>query len=77
MVSTYHSNMNKFLANPPSSSSSSWHSSPSLTDGSTDSRMQHLGCPVLYGDKWIGNKWVRQREQVGRDGNNTVTKLLT
>ena len=29
-----------------------------------DSRMNHLGCPVLYGDKWIGNKWVRWQEQV-------------
>ena len=34
------------------------------TDGSLDSRMNHLGCPVLYGDKWIGNKWVRWQEQV-------------
>ena len=65
------------------------------TDGSTDSRMSHLGCPVsqigskvavnkshkmglvetvfvesentmkvLFGDKWIGNKWVRWQEQV-------------
>merc|ERR1739848_50483 len=33
------------------------------TDGSTDSRMNHLGCPVLFGDKWIGNKWVRWQEQ--------------
>jgi len=34
------------------------------TDGSTDSRMNHLGCPVLFGDKWIGNKWVRWQEQM-------------
>ena len=22
-----------------------------------DSRTYHLGCPVLYGNKWIANKW--------------------
>jgi len=39
-----------------------WHLRRS--DGSTDSRMSHLGCPVLFGDKWIGNKWVRWQEQI-------------
>ena len=24
-----------------------------------DSRICHLGCPVLYGNKWIANKWVK------------------
>ena len=24
-----------------------------------DSRVIHLGCPVLYGNKWIANKWVK------------------
>ena len=24
-----------------------------------DSRMAHLGCPVLYGNKWIVNKWIK------------------
>ena len=24
-----------------------------------DSRVRHLGCPVLYGNKWIANKWVK------------------
>ena len=24
-----------------------------------DSRIFHLGCPVLYGNKWIANKWVK------------------
>ena len=24
-----------------------------------DSRIYHLGCPVLYGNKWIANKWVK------------------
>ena len=23
-----------------------------------DSRLLHLGCPVVYGNKWIVNKWV-------------------
>ena len=24
-----------------------------------DSRIYHLGCPVMYGNKWIANKWVK------------------
>ena len=24
-----------------------------------DSRAQHLGCPVMYGNKWIANKWIK------------------
>ena len=24
-----------------------------------DSRTMHLGCPVLFGNKWIANKWVK------------------
>ena len=24
-----------------------------------DQRMKHLGCPVVQGDKWIVNKWVK------------------
>ena len=24
-----------------------------------DSRIRHLGCPVLFGNKWIANKWVK------------------
>ena len=24
-----------------------------------DSRVYHLGCPVLYGNKWISNKWIK------------------
>ena len=24
-----------------------------------DSRVRHCGCPVLYGNKWIANKWVK------------------
>ena len=26
--------------------------------------MHHLGCPVLYGDKWILNKWIRWKSQM-------------
>ena len=25
----------------------------------SDSRIYHLGCPVLHGNKWIANKWVK------------------
>ena len=24
-----------------------------------DSRISHMGCPVLYGNKWIANKWIK------------------
>ena len=27
-------------------------------------RMHHMGCPVLYGNKWIGNKWIRWEAQM-------------
>ena len=26
--------------------------------------MNHLGCPVMYGDKWILNKWIRWEAQM-------------
>ena len=36
------------------------------SDGGFDSRIFHTGCPVLWGDKWIANKWVRWSGQAGR-----------
>ena len=36
------------------------------SDGETDTRMSHLGCPVLYGDKWIGTKWIRWEAQMDK-----------
>ena len=24
----------------------------------------HSGCPVLFGAKWIANKWIREKRQV-------------
>ena len=27
--------------------------------GGYDLRLNHGGCPVMYGSKWITNKWVR------------------
>ena len=29
-----------------------------------DSRVLHLGCPVMYGNKWIANKWIKILPQV-------------
>ena len=29
-----------------------------------DSRVNHLGCPVLVGNKWIANKWVKWSAQM-------------
>ena len=26
---------------------------------SIDSRVWHMSCPVLYGNKWIANKWIK------------------
>ena len=34
-----------------------WHTVTS--SGYQDQRMKHLGCPVVFGDKWIVNKWVK------------------
>ena len=34
-----------------------WHTVTS--SGYQDQRMKHLGCPVVYGDKWIVNKWIK------------------
>jgi prolyl 4-hydroxylase len=31
-----------------------------------DTRMTHMGCPVLYGNKWIVNKWINANEQMNR-----------
>ncbi|KAL8559587.1 hypothetical protein ACOMHN_018750 [Nucella lapillus] len=28
--------------------------------GHADVRTVHAGCPVLYGDKWVANKWLRE-----------------
>ncbi|XP_077492004.1 prolyl 4-hydroxylase subunit alpha-1-like [Amblyomma americanum] len=35
-----------------------------------DERTQHVGCPVLWGSKWIVTKWIRER-------NNVVTRYNT
>ena len=29
------------------------------SDGQADTRTYHTGCPVLAGNKWIANKWVK------------------
>ncbi|XP_025087676.1 prolyl 4-hydroxylase subunit alpha-2-like isoform X2 [Pomacea canaliculata] len=29
-------------------------------NGEGDMRVVHAGCPVLYGDKWVANKWLRE-----------------
>ena len=28
-----------------------------------DTRVLHLGCPVLHGNKWIANKWIKMLSQ--------------
>ena len=32
-------------------------------DFGMDSRNLHLGCPMLFGNKWIANKWVKFNAQ--------------
>ena len=36
------------------------------SDGSLDSRNHHTGCPVVRGNKWIANKWVKWPDQMWR-----------
>ena len=36
------------------------------SDGSLDSRNHHTGCPVVRGNKWIANKWVKWPSQMAR-----------
>ena len=31
-----------------------------------DTRNYHMGCPVLHGNKWIANKWIKTRAQIWR-----------
>ncbi|RUS70863.1 hypothetical protein EGW08_021377, partial [Elysia chlorotica] len=35
-----------------------------LRNGEPDTRMVHAGCPVVIGDKWVANKWIRERSQI-------------
>jgi hypothetical protein len=34
--------------------------------GSTDYKMKHVECPVVYGNKWVANKKINWREQMNR-----------
>ena len=36
------------------------------SDGTLDSRNHHMGCPVVRGNKWIANKWVKWPSQMWR-----------
>ena len=29
------------------------------TKNNFDTRIFHLGCPVIFGNKWIANKWIK------------------
>ena len=29
-----------------------------------DTRVAHMGCPVLIGNKWIANKWIKMSAQI-------------
>jgi prolyl 4-hydroxylase len=34
--------------------------------GKPDRRTKHAACPVLYGQKWVANKWIHERGQEWR-----------
>ena len=34
-----------------------------LPSGDGDMRTRHAACPVLYGSKWVANKWIHSRGQ--------------
>ncbi len=34
--------------------------------GEFDKRTEHAGCPVLLGEKWVANKWIREYNQMFR-----------
>ena len=34
------------------------------SSGGYDTRNIHMGCPVVYGNKWIANKWVHWMDQM-------------
>ena len=36
------------------------------SSGLFDTRVLHMGCPVLRGDKWVANKWVLASSQMWR-----------
>ena len=36
------------------------------SNGLFDTRVFHMGCPVLRGNKWIANKWVLWSNQMSR-----------
>ncbi|XP_055381335.1 uncharacterized protein LOC129611935 [Condylostylus longicornis] len=35
-----------------------------LPSGSFDYKSRHAACPVIFGSKWIANKWIRYRGQI-------------
>ncbi|CAG7786992.1 unnamed protein product [Allacma fusca] len=35
-----------------------------MSDGKPDLLSLHGGCPVLYGNKWVANKWIRSNAQM-------------
>lgn len=38
-----------------------WHNLHTSGDG--DYLTRHAACPVLFGVKWVSNKWIHERDQ--------------
>merc|ERR1740131_886129 len=49
---------------PAAGSLLSWQTR--TNSGATDYRMKHIGCPVVYGNKWVSTKWINWSEQMNR-----------
>ena len=49
-------------ATPKAGSAVFWYNL--LDDGTIDKRSSHGGCPVLFGTKWVSNKWIREGSQM-------------
>ncbi|XP_055353899.1 prolyl 4-hydroxylase subunit alpha-2-like [Paramacrobiotus metropolitanus] len=67
---------------PEKGSAAFWYNK--FKDGFPDWRTLHAGCPVLSGNKWVSNKWFRERGQdrrrpcgLQRDGFGDLDGVLT
>ena len=43
-----------------------------LPNGDGDLLTRHAACPVLFGTKWVSNKWIHERSQEFRRPCNTA-----
>ena len=46
-----------------------------LPSGNKDYRTRHAGCPVLFGQKWVSNKWIHEGGQEFRRPCSLVNEV--